>query len=122
MVREELLGTVAKASLPRIVTIASDDAKEPAAPGKLQVDFQNACFKLREEKAEVHAGRVFFENRLELCIAGQLGSVTAVMMKLWSADCQCLLIYIFINLPSASYLETLLPFTVTSYIWGKIYF
>lgn len=83
------IGLSAVASAERAVEITTRYVKERKAFGKPLFELQNTRFKLAECKTEAHVGRVFIDNCIERCIAGQLDAVTAAMAKYWLTDSQC---------------------------------
>ena len=69
--------------------ITTKYVKERTAFGKALIDFQNTRFKLAQCKTEVHIGRVFIDNCIQLFIGGKMDPVTAAMAKYWLTECQC---------------------------------
>jgi alkylation response protein AidB-like acyl-CoA dehydrogenase len=83
------VGVGAVATMERAVELTARYAKERKAFGKPLIDLQNTRFKLAECKTEAHISRVFIDDCIRRCVAGQLDPVTAAMAKYWLTERQC---------------------------------
>ena len=84
-----LIAVGAVAMMESAVEITTRYVQERSVFGKPLMDFQNTRFKLAECGTEAHIGRVFLDDCIERCIAGQLDDATSAMAKYWLTECQC---------------------------------